>query len=78
MLLKTCPWLFVSRALVVQREQEKLRKNLIKYNNFVREKHAKVEEGNRVYQEEISYQNVIERLIKDKQEQVQTLEKAKV
>ncbi len=33
---------FCYRAYTVQREQEKLRKSLVKYNNFVREKDAKV------------------------------------
>ena len=62
----------------MQREQEKLRKNLVKYNNFVREKQAKVEEGDRVCQEEKSYQDLIQQLIKDKRETVESLEKAKV
>lgn len=62
----------------MQREQEKLRKNLVKYNNFVREKQAKVEEGDRVWQEEKSYQDLIQQLIKDKRETVESLEKAKV
>ncbi len=31
-----------NRTRMVQREQEKLRRNLAKYNNFVREKESKV------------------------------------
>lgn len=37
-----------------------------------------MEEGDRVFEEERSYQNLIEQLIEDKREQVQTLDKAKV
>lgn len=66
------------RAIAVQREQEKLCKNLGKYNNFVKEKTAKVEEGERQCQEEIRAQETIEAAGNEKRRQVQDLKEAKV
>ena len=66
------------RAYTVQREQERLRKSLAKYNNFVREKAAKVEDGDRLYEEEVEFQESIEQRIREKTNLVQELEGAKV
>ena len=66
------------RAYTVQREQERLRKSLGKYNNFVREKAAKVEDGDRLYAEEVEFQESIEQRIREKTNLVQELEGAKV
>ena len=68
----------VYRAYTVQREQERLRKSLGKYNNFVREKAAKVEDGDRLYAEEVEFQESIEQRIREKTNLVQELEGAKV
>lgn len=65
------------RALVVAKEQERLRKNLIKYNNFVREKQLKVEEGNRTFEEERAFQESIHERISSKEQQLEFLQKAK-
>jgi hypothetical protein len=65
------------RAYTVHREQDKLRKSLVKYNNFVKEKAAKVEEGERVFNEEREYQKTIKQLLEDKQNLVQDLQDAK-
>ena len=62
----------------MQREQERLRKSLGKYNNFVREKAAKVEDGDRLYAEEVEFQESIEQRIREKTNLVQELEGAKV
>ena len=68
----------IDRAYTVQREQERLRKSLGKYNNFVREKAAKVEDGDRLYAEEVEFQESIEQRIREKTNLVQELEGAKV
>lgn len=65
------------RAYTVQREQERLRKSLAKYNNFVREKAAKVEDGDRLYEEEVEFQESIEQRIREKTNLVQELDGAK-
>ena len=62
----------------MQREQERLRKSLGKYNNFVREKAAKVEDGDRLYAEEVEFQESIEQRIREKTNLVHELEGAKV
>ena len=67
----------IDRAYTVQREQERLRKSLGKYNNFVREKAAKVEDGDRLYAEEVEFQESIEQRIREKTNLVQELEGAK-
>lgn len=69
---------FHERAYTVQREQERLRKSLAKYNNFVREKAAKVEDGDRLYEEEVEFQESIEQRIREKTNLVQELEGAMV
>ena len=66
------------RASAVQREQEKLRKNLSKYNNFVREKEAKVAGGERVWQEQRAFQSQIDGVLRDQEEAVRQLNIAKV
>ena len=68
----------IDRAYTVQREQERLRKSLGKYNNFVREKAAKVEDGDRLYAEEVEFQESIEQRIREKTNLVHELEGAKV
>jgi len=44
----------------------------------VREKQSKVEAGDAVFEEEREYQENIEKLIKEKNEQMEVLKKAKV
>ncbi len=63
---------------MVQRDQEKLRRNLSKYNNFVREKESKVSEGERIYEEERHYQRSIQKMLSDRREQMNRLSHAKV
>ncbi len=70
--------IYVHRARHVQREQEKLRSNLLKYNNFVREKESKVAEGERLFKQENDYQQSIQRLLSQKKEQMSRLDHAKV
>ena len=72
------PSLLTLRALVVQREQNQVRKNLRKYNNFVKEKQIKVEDGNRVYHEEKDFQQSITHLLEEKREQAEALAETKV
>ena len=62
----------------MQREQERLRKSLAKYNNFVREKAAKVEEGERLCEEEVEFQESIEQRIRERTNLVRELEGAQV
>jgi chromosome segregation ATPase len=64
------------RSRAVQRDQERLRLNLVKYNNFVKEKQSKVEASERVVEEERDYQENIEKLIAEKKEEVEVLKKA--
>ena len=70
--------IYLRRALVVQREQNQVRKNLRKYNNFVKEKQIKVEDGNRVYHEEKDFQQSITHLLEEKREQAEALAETKV
>ena len=69
---------FSLRTLAVHREQERLRRNLGKYNNFVREKHLKVSDGDRIFQEEKAFQESIAERIRDRRDQLECLERAKV
>ena len=64
--------------MTVHREQERLRRNLGKYNNCVREKDLKVSDGERVHEEERAFQESIAERIRDRREQLECLEKAKV
>ena len=66
------------RAQQVQREQEKLRKQLIKYNNFVREKKIKVDDGDCVYSEQKKYQESISELITERRFLLDSLLRAKL